>query len=725
MISSITIANEASYPADGVTILPRPINYIFGTNGTGKTTISRVLNSITDYPACQVEWNKGQTLKVLVYNRDFIEDNFASQMDGVFTLGAAERETVEELQAKNAERSKIQTDLTGLKTNRSGKQKEQQDKFDQFKEICWKQKLKFESDFRPALQGSMNSKTIFCEKVINEDKVNTATLLSLETLQEKAKTLFDEDASKVELIAIPDFSALFTILSNSIWKKVVIGSSDIGIAKLIEKLENSDWVGQGRGYLDHSDDICPFCQQRLPHDFREQLEKYFGGEFAKDTALIGSLIDEHAEQCNKILTPLESLSNEQKSFFKDDFEQTVGALRQKLEANQKLIEQKAEKPSQQIETDDIVEKSSNIERFVSEANVKIAEHNTRIENAENEKGELIAEVWRFILEKINLSLETYNTEDSKINKAITSLNDKVEAKHKILQKLDHEIGELEKNTVSVKPTVEAINKTLNDYGFSGFRLEIDGDKEDKYRLLRNGVVDDEIHRTLSEGEKSFITFLYFYHLISGSLTLSGTLTDRVVVFDDPVSSLDSNVLFIVSTLVRKVIEDVKKDDNRFKQVFVLTHNVFFHKQVTFRADGRHGFWVVRKAEGQTSIAQHDTKNPIRTAYELLWEELRAETPSSTALPNALRRILEYYFKILGGCDFDKLLEEFEGEEKFVVGSLISWAHSGSHADIDDMDHMTTDLEVQCGLFKRIFEKTGNIGHYNMMMGEDVADELAD
>ena len=61
----------------------------------------------------------------------------------------------------------------------------------------------------------------------------------------------------------------------------------------------------------------------------------------------------------------------------------------------------------------------------------------------------------------------------------------------------------------------------------------------------------------------------------------------------------------------------------------------------------------------------------------------------------------------------------------MVNSLISWAHAGSHADIDDIDYMTDNLEAQCRLFKRIFEKTGNIDHYNMMMGEDVSNELAD
>ncbi|MFD2879946.1 AAA family ATPase [Paenibacillus rhizoplanae] len=50
--------------------------------------------------------------------------------------------------------------------------------------------------------------------------------------------------------------------------------------------------------------------------------------------------------------------------------------------------------------------------------------------------------------------------------------------------------------------------------------------------------------TLSEGEKTFITFLYFYQLLKGSNDISEIMTDKVVVIDDPISILDSSVLFL-------------------------------------------------------------------------------------------------------------------------------------------------------------------------------------
>ena len=106
-----------------------------------------------------------------------------------------------------------------------------------------------------------------------------------------------------------------------------------------------------------------------------------------------------------------------------------------------------------------------------------------------------------------------------------------------------------------------------------------------YKLVREDKSDAK--QTLSEGEKTFVTFLYFYHLLKGSDTESGINTDRVVVFDDPVSSLDSEILFIVGSLIKKVFDETRNRSSLIKQVFVLTHNVYFHQEVSFnntRAD---------------------------------------------------------------------------------------------------------------------------------------------
>jgi wobble nucleotide-excising tRNase len=52
---------------------------------------------------------------------------------------------------------------------------------------------------------------------------------------------------------------------------------------MIQHLGNSDWIRQGMKYLGHTDDDCPFCQQKLPHEFEKSLEDYFDETFEAET----------------------------------------------------------------------------------------------------------------------------------------------------------------------------------------------------------------------------------------------------------------------------------------------------------------------------------------------------------------------------------------------------------------------------------------------------------
>ena len=130
------------------------------------------------------------------------------------------------------------------------------------------------------------------------------------------------------------------------------------------------------------------------------------------------------------------------------------------------------------------------------------------------------------------------------------------------------------------------------------------------------------------------------------------------------------------------------------------------------------FWVVRKSGTQTKVEKQDT-NPIKTSYELLWAEVKKPDVSSLTIQNTLRRILENYFKILGGVDPDEICTKFEGRNRLICKSLFSWVNDGSHSVHDDLYVSNADATVETYLqiFKEIFEKTDHIAHYNMMMGE--------
>ena len=70
MIKKIVIKDVASYDAEGVVLDDlRKVNFIYGGNGTGKTTISRVLGSVNpevEFPGCEVETVVAEKFKKLL-----------------------------------------------------------------------------------------------------------------------------------------------------------------------------------------------------------------------------------------------------------------------------------------------------------------------------------------------------------------------------------------------------------------------------------------------------------------------------------------------------------------------------------------------------------------------------------------------------------------------------------------------------------------------------------
>jgi wobble nucleotide-excising tRNase len=177
-----------------------------------------------------------------------------------------------------------------------------------------------------------------------------------------------------------------------------------------------------------------------------------------------------------------------------------------------------------------------------------------VQNLSSERKTLTAQVWRLVVEEIKSDIAGYQAARGNLEKAIKGLGDQIQQATEGKSEKVKEIRELEKTTTSVQPTVDAINQLLLSFGFHGFCIaNVPGTTS--YKLVR--ADGTEAMRTLSEGEKTLVTFLYFFQLIKGSDTESGITNDRVVVFDDPVSSLDSDILFIVGSLIKGLFDEVR------------------------------------------------------------------------------------------------------------------------------------------------------------------------
>lgn len=732
MIESMTIQDIATYGSTPTTIdgLSK-FNFFFGSNGTGKTTISRVIADETNYPTCSVNWKKGTKLHQLVYNHDFIELNFnqSQELKGVFTLGERDIDTLAKIASAKLEQEtltkKIETLTQGLQgaDGNGGKKHDLAALEADLKDKCWMQKQKLDDKLvQSALKGHMGSKESFKTKVLQELAANKAAPLTLAELEKKAASVFG--LAPTEEVAVPavDSSKILAHETNPILKKRVIGKEDVDIAAMIKKLGNSDWVREGKVFYDMNEGSCPFCQQSTSEAFAQSLNEYFDETFLTDSKAISELATNYENEAARIQQQLASIIASPSKFLNvEKLKSEKELLDVRITVNNQRLAGKKKEASQVVELESLSNVFAAIENLIEAANTQVRAHNKMVANLATERTTLAAQVWKFILDELNTDLATFKTTKDGLDKAILAMTTQIEDARADLNKKATEIRELEKQTTSIQPTIDGINTLLSSFGFQGFKIA-KAATGNSYKLIRSDGSDAKA--TLSEGEKTFVTFLYFYHLLKGSDSDSGMTTDRVVVFDDPVSSLDSDILFIVGSLIKGLFDEVRAGTGHIKQVFVLTHNVYFHKEVTFNPDrrkvamGEETFWVVRKSDLVSKIEKHNT-NPIKTSYELLWSEVRRTDRSNLTIQNTLRRILENYFKILGGVDPDKICGMFEGKEKLICKSLFSWVNDGSHFAHDDLYISIDGSQVDSfmNVFKAIFDNSGHRAHYKMMMGD--------
>jgi len=731
MINSIFIRNVASYCSQGITINGLgKANFIYGANGCGKTTISNYfLDPSSDrYVDCSHIWQSNLELEVLVYNKEFRERNFGEgSVKGIFTLGEATKEDIEFIEEKSTELKGLKATLKLRKEAYESKCKEKEKTDHDFRENVWKKVYKKnEIDFKPAFFGSISKKEIFAAKLIQEYSTNESEELTRDILLDKAKTLFGPFPAEKYLIQELIFDNLLDIERDYIWSKIIVGSADVDIAKMIQSLNINDWVDQGRKFI--KGDTCPFCQKNtIDSNLKSQLEVFFNEEYIKDIEKVRKLVDDYGRITENIINFLGITEDKLKqdptnNINMEKFSSCVKTFISIRNLNMMVLMDKLKEPSRSFALKSLEELLIELNNLFKVSNEKNVEHNRIVNNFKTEKDLLINAIWKFLcLENVD-DIRSYINLSGSIEKAINGLKAQVDRQINEISKVDKVIQEKSKNITSIEPAVNNINTLLRSYGFTNFRI-VPYIEDGYYQIEReDGAL---VENTLSEGEVTFLTFLYYLYRARGGDSTETVNNERILVIDDPISSLDSNVLFIVSTLLKELIKNIKIEKGNIAQIIILTHNVYFHKEVSFEGLQRKGeknnFWILRKNAGISSIHSYLHHNPIQSSYELLWRELREwENNSATTIQNTMRRILENFFSILGSRRDEFIIGKFENhEEKEICRSLISWINEGSHTLPDDffVEYPHVTVENYLKVFKDIFYHTDNSGHYDMMMNE--------
>ena len=393
---------------------------------------------------------------------------------------------------------------------------------------------------------------------------------------------------------------------------------------------------------------------------------------------------------------------------------------------------------------------------------ELYEDTAEIDMTELETGRLFYErdmlnfdVWQYLAAKADKEVKRGMAVINAYERKLKRLKKKDEAVTKELNDIDYAWDGSDGMIASMQPTIDRINATLKNHGYSGFRIQVSPDYPDRYQIQRED--GSFVENTLSEGEETLITMLYFLECVKGSIMKLHTRSSVVVVIDDPISSLDRSAMELVAEKVKELMDEARNfkekpdpledlswldkevidpyegegRENEVEQVIVLTHNKVFHKMISSRARRKDThYWELYKTRGVSRVTAYGEENHVKSDYALAWTKLKevskelekGEFGNVICLPNLMRKIVETYFVDYGRYDKQDLMAGDyckEAEDKDMVASLSKWMDEGCHAIMDNMYGDVTEVALNSlGMFERLFKVMGQEEHYRMMMREE-------
>jgi wobble nucleotide-excising tRNase len=648
------VGNEAS----GVPAFNK-FNLIYGWNYSGKTTLSRVFQTIerkelprnylsANFKILQVDGvelnssNLSLSPIVRVFNRDYVNENFRKEHSApaVFIVGkenADLKARLAQLQVRRARADKI-----------AGKLKSEQSAIENQISTLGTNRARDIGN----LLGDRNFRRPNLDQRIGEVRqAPFSYLLNDETIQTMLATLRSgESFSELSRFnpTLPDLAEL----SHVVNELLVQTASNRAIEQLKNDSSLEGWVRQGLS-LNQDKETCGFCGSPLTTERLEVLRAHFSVAYEnlmcdlerkvdhiKGVGINAALPDEMRlmPEPRQKLPELSCRLNEWKVWAGEIRDQLITALIQKKSAIETSITwtgdlTRAYETTKIIQEINEVIESHNvlvcgIERAKSDAKLALERHYSALHFQENEIALKEAEIIRL----------------RERSERATGVQDQVNS---VIREIDDQISQ---SSIGANKLNEILKYLLVD---SDIVAESAGNSE--FRFLRGG----EAAINLSDGEKTAVTLAYFLT----SLEANGASPENAIVFvDDPISSLDSNHIYTVYALIVERLE-------RCHQLFVSTHNSEFFKLLKgrwFNSRGgmlskSSGYYVTRtiNTDGSTQSRIVDLPLLLRkynSEYEFVFSHLyafaEAQTPTeheAYTAPNLLRKFLEAYLGFRKPC----------------------------------------------------------------------------
>lgn len=369
-------------------------------------------------------------------------------------------------------------------------------------------------------------------------------------------------------------------------------------------IEGSEkWLKTGFNYLESKHQelgksvqlTCPFCKQNISNnlDIIRAYTLHFNEEFNQFVQRIQNQIDTlqnfnldavlqeiditHQNNIERHNSWITYLPNTQVPVF--NIVPNVEALKTEFSALKTALQQKLQNPSKVVEIEPVTTFQNSLQLVIDNINIynqSVMTYNNAITNfrtgiqtveqAQNELSRLKRIKKRFepAIEAICTQLITERQNLRNLENAYTQLIEQQQIAamtffNSYKDRINHYLGTVFKtnfridNVVNIPPQGRATQSKI------GYQLTIDG-QAISFDPNQPICTKD----CLSEGDKSTIALAFFL----SKLDIDPGLNNKILIFDDPLSSFDSNRRLYTVQIIKDLLPNLK-------QIVVLSHNEFF------------------------------------------------------------------------------------------------------------------------------------------------------
>ncbi len=681
-------------------------NLIYGFNGSGKTTLARLFEAVraggdrtnvSDNAECTFELTDGTSIslktdpaanpiasKIAVFNEDFVERSLTWKSGSarpIVYIGQKQAEVADQIEH-------LEKRVVDLRAD------------DTLKAAEWSSRTRaletFNRDLARLIANELNLGRSYTATQLRAD-YNGRTYVPDDRLSD------DDTKANKELInrsdvadAVPnepltvDIDEIGSVVSGCLSTTV----ESLTIDALQRRSDALPWVSEGiELHKDEGD--CLFCGQTLPDHRIEALKQVLQQGFDE----LRKRADEAHVAIETALTQLRSARAALPRSFagflpkhRTVLTERAQALRDCIDVAGKALvrwDNQLKEKSHSANSVLLLDRrqgeptTARLQELVQDWATAATDHNDEVSRFKELQAEARARLKAHHLSKSQSAYDEAVKAEAEAKAAASAAREE-------LRKGDQELSTLRGKLLEHAPAADVLNPLIASYlGHSRITVQV---TDDGYRICRDKKI---VVKPLSEGEKTAIAFCYFLISLSSE---GRKIDDLIVVVDDPISSLDTRAMTFVFALVKSKL-------NCAAQLFVMTHNLEFMREVKKWLNKRYreektasflfvessansdGTRLARLARLPTLIQEYDSE------YHYLYSIVAglSEAPAdferfAYLMPNAIRKVLEIFlaFKLPGsaglGDKINQLLATHQSLDEAKVRSMEHLAQLESHAD---------------------------------------------